>query len=339
MQYHIIGFLGGFLLDLLFGDPYWMPHPVRMMGNLIGALDRYFLGERGKERQSGGQNPEKDTEELCRKRRRQGILTVFLVLAASGIFAAAVLLGAYRIHPIAGCLAEAVMTYQMLAAKCLKDESMKVYRKLCSGTIEEARTAVSMIVGRDTKALDAAGVARAAVETVAENTSDGVIAPMLYLAAGGPILGFLYKAVNTMDSMIGYKNDRYMDFGRAAAKLDDAVNFLPSRISAFLMIAACLFLGKQYSFSGAYRIYIRDRKNHASPNSAQTESVCAGALGLRLAGDASYFGKIVKKPFIGDAVREIEAQDIRRANRLMYMTALLCEILCLLALFGAGQFI
>ena len=186
-----------------------------------------------------------------------------------------------------------------------------------------------MIVGRDTEALNEEGVAKAAIETVAENTSDGVIAPMLYTALGGPILGFLYKAVNTMDSMVGYKNDTYLYFGRAAAKLDDFVNYFPARISAYMMIAASFLGGQCFSGKRAYYIYKRDNGNHASPNSAQTESVCAGALGIQLAGDASYFGKIVKKPYIGDSVRAVEYEDIKRVNHLMYLTAWMSEIICL----------
>ena len=318
MQYHSIAFLGGFLVDLILGDPYCFPHPVRAMGALIGWLDRAFLGPKGQEKEMDGA-----------KKRGLGCLTVLIVLFVTGAASALILFGSYGIHPFFGCAVELIMTYQMLATKCLRVESMKVYDRLQNGTLEEARTAVSMIVGRDTKQLDSAGVTRAAVETVAENTSDGVIAPMIYLALGGPFLGFLYKAVNTMDSMIGYKNERYLDFGRAAAKLDDFVNYVPSRLSALFMIASCFFLGREYSVGGAWRIFLRDRKNHASPNSAQTESVCAGALGLRLAGDASYFGKLVKKPYIGDAVREIEAKDIRRVNRMLYATAFLCEFFCL----------
>lgn len=206
---------------------------------------------------------------------------------------------------------------------------MKVYHCLQTEGLEAARKAVSMIVGRDTSVLDEEGVAKATIETVAENTSDGVIAPMLYTALGGPILGFFYKAVNTMDSMVGYKNEKYLYFGRAAAKLDDLVNYIPARISAYLMICASFMGGKGYSGRHAYKIYKRDNRKHASPNSAQTESVCAGALGIRLAGDACYFGKIVKKPFIGDARRSVEYEDIKRVNRLMYMTSWLCEMICL----------
>ena len=187
-----------------------------------------------------------------------------------------------------------------------------------------------MIVGRDTNILNDEGVTKAAVETVAENTSDGIIAPMIYTALGGPILGFVYKAVNTMDSMLGYKNDKYLYFGRAAAKLDDFVNYIPARISAYIMILAACIGGRDYSGKNAYRIYKRDNRNHASPNSAQTESACAGALGIQLAGDASYFGKIVKKPYIGDKTREVEHEDIRRVNKLMYLAAGLCEVICLI---------
>lgn len=309
MEYHIIGFVAGFILDLLFGDPYWLPHPIRWIGNNIDRLDKKLL-----------------TEELTgEQKRRRGKILVALILTETVVPVGIILLGAYFIHPIMGCVIECVMTYQMLATKCLKVESMKVYQALQKEGLEAARKAVSMIVGRDTQELSVEGVTKAAVETVAENTSDGSIAPMLYLAMGGPILGFLYKAVNTMDSMVGYKNDRYMDFGRAAAKLDDVVNYLPARISARLMIFSCHFLGKAYDAKEAKRIYLRDRYNHASPNSAHTESVCAGALGLQLAGDASYFGKIVKKKTIGDKKREIEPEDIKRANRLLYGTALLCE--------------
>lgn len=219
-----------------------------------------------------------------KKERRAGILLVTVVLLATGAVSGLLLWGAYAIAPMAGCILESIMTYQILATKCLKVESMKVYERLRADDLAGARNAVAMIVGRDTQNLDAAGVAKAAVETVAENTSDGVIAPMICLAIGGPVLGFLYKAVNTMDSMVGYKNERYLNFGRTAAKLDDVVNYIPARISAALMIAAAYGPGKQFSGKDALRIFKRDRYNHASPNSAQTEAACAGALHLRLAG-------------------------------------------------------
>lgn len=334
MIYHICAFFFGFLLDLILGDPYWLPHPVRLIGKGIGILDkRWNTGDKTKSR-------------LLYRGAWMVLIIIFVSMAVSG----AVLFFSYLIHPYLGMAVETVMTYQLLAAKCLKVESMKVYRELEKGDLSGARRAVSMIVGRDTEMLDETGVAKAAVETVAENTSDGVIAPMLYLAAGGPVLGFFYKAVNTMDSMVGYKNERYLYFGRTAAKLDDAANYLPSRISAGLMIAASFLLswlpvrlrqtgekkGKgEHVYSGlrAVWIYRRDRRNHASPNSAQTESVCAGSLGIRLAGNASYFGQVVEKPYIGDPVRQVGAEDIKYANLLLYTTAWICEMICLLILY------
>lgn len=258
---------------------------------------------------------------------KRGMLLAFTVIFATFAMSVIIIVAAYSINLYAGIIAEAVMTWQILATKCLRVESMRVYDALRTDGVDAGRRAVSMIVGRDTSVLDVAGVTRAAVETIAENTSDGVIAPMLYTAIGGPVLGFVYKAVNTMDSMLGYKNDKYMYFGRFAARLDDVVNFIPARISAYLMIAATFIGGRQFDGKNAYRIFKRDRFNHASPNSAQTESVCAGALRVQLAGDAVYFGKLVKKKYIGDGLREIEYEDIKRANRLMYITAFLCELL------------
>ena len=318
MKYHIIAFFLGFLLDLLFGDPYWLPHPIRFIGSLIARVEKWFLGKN------------KDRNE--KKELWQGIYMVIIVLFSTMTVTTLILCLTYYINCYLGIAVETIMTYQILATKCLKVESMKVYHCLKDKTLPEARKAVSMIVGRDTECLNEEGIAKAAIETVAENTSDGVIAPMLYTALGGPVLGFIYKAVNTMDSMIGYKNEKYLYFGRTAAKLDDVVNFLPARISAYLMIAASFIGGKCFSGKRAYYIYKRDNRNHASPNSAQTESVCAGALGIQLAGDASYFGKIVKKPYIGDNVRAVEYEDIKRVNLLMYLTAWLSEIICLLVL-------
>ena len=312
--YHLAAILAGYLLDLCLGDPHSMPHPVRAIGNLIVWLEKYL-------RPAGKKHA---TE---RGERRAGVLFVCLVLLVTGSVAGAILwisrLGGIWIQTVV----EAVMTYYLLAARSLRDESMAVCRKLEAGEIEEARYAVSMIVGRDTKPLSEAGIARAAVETVAENASDGVIAPLFYLAIGGPLLGWLYKAVNTMDSMVGYKNDRYLHFGRAAAKLDDLVNLIPSRLAALLLIVSAYLL--RYDGKNAFRIWRRDRRNHKSPNSAQTESACAGALGLRLAGDAWYFGKLVPKPYIGDEIHPIEPQDIRRVNRLMYGAAGIMGLLAL----------
>ncbi|WP_243143516.1 adenosylcobinamide-phosphate synthase CbiB [Pseudobutyrivibrio xylanivorans] len=318
-------FLAGFVLDLLLGDPIGWPHPIRWIGNLISFLSKQFLEVADRSL---------DIETVFARKRRLGLLMVIIVITISVGICFLILYFAYTLNSIFGIIIEAVITYYCIAAKSLYTESMKVYTALKEEGLEAGRRAVSMIVGRDTASLDEDGVIKAAVETVAENTSDGVIAPLLYLAIGGPVLGIAYKAINTMDSMVGYKNDKYMDFGRAAAKLDDIVNFVPARISAWLMILACAFLGKDYSMRNAYRIFKRDRFNHASPNSAQTESVCAGALGLQLAGPASYFGKVVEKKYIGDRLRPISDEDIKRANILMFATEIIFEVLiCMVVIF------
>lgn len=319
MIYHVAAFFLGFILDLLLGDPHFIYHPVRIIGNLIAFVEKRL----------------NRTDYSDNRRRNNGRILVFVVIASTGIVTAGILFIAYFINIYAGIVVEAIMTYQILAIKSLKDESMKVYYALKTEDLQASRQAVSMIVGRDTMELTQEGVAKAAVETVAENTSDGIIAPMIYTAIGGPILGYVYKSINTMDSMVGYKNDRYMNFGQAAAKLDDIVNYIPARVSAVIMIAAAGILSvfsKKYDAKRAARIFKRDRYNHASPNSAQTEAVCAGALGLRLAGDASYFGKVVKKPYIGDEIRKIEKEDIVRANKLLYVSAFICELLCVIIL-------
>ena len=261
-----------------------------------------------------------------------GGLLVVIVVAVSIAVPGGILYLAYHISFYLGLAVESFMCYQILATKSLKVESDRVYQEIQTGDIARARKAVSMIVGRDTQNLTIEGVTKAAVETVAENTSDGVIAPLFYMVIGGALLGFGYKAVNTMDSMVGYKNDRYLYFGRTAAKLDDIVNYIPARISALLMVVSCFLCGKEFDGKRAWYIFKRDRYRHASPNSAQTEAVCAGALGIRLAGNASYFGKIVEKPYIGDAERAVETEDIKRADRLLYATAVLCEAICLFVL-------
>ena len=302
---------------------------MRRIGNLIQKLTDFFL-------KRGGEIS--DPAARARAKRKYGRLLVAAVLLISGGGTALLLVGAYTLHPWAGCALETWLTYRLLAARNLRDASMRVYHALQTGSLADARHAVSMIVGRDTTVLDETGVTKAAVETVAENTSDGVTAPMLYMALGGPVLGMMYKAVNTMDSMVGYRNDKYMDFGRAAARLDDAVNFIPARISGLLMVAAAFLLelleclrGSEKIYSGrrAFRIFLRDRRKHASPNAAHTEAACAGALGIQLAGNARYFGRVVEKPTLGEDLRPVRPEDIPRANRLMLGAAVLCECICL----------
>lgn len=310
MTISLVALVMGYILDLIFGDPYWMPHPVRFIGNLISILEkviRRFMPKTKRGEYIGG------------------IILTVMVVSISMVIPLVIILIAKTINKYLALIVESFMCYQILATKSLKVESMKVYDELAKNDLPSARKAVSMIVGRDTKDLTFSGVAKAAVETVAENTSDGIIAPMIFIAIGGAPMGFFYKAINTLDSMVGYKNERYINFGRFAAKLDDVVNYLPARISAYQMILSSFFL--RYDYKNAFKIYKRDRYNHASPNSAQTESVCAGALDVQLAGNAYYFGKLYEKPTIGDDIREINYDDIKKANRLLYCTSFISIVI------------
>lgn len=305
----------GFIIDFILGDPYSLPHPIRLIGTLISALEKF-------------------TRKHFKNLRVGGVFLAVTVLVLSTAIPFLILFLSYKLNIILGIVIESIFCYYLIAPKCLRDESMKVYRAIKENDTEKARKAVSMIVGRDTASLDQCGIIRAAVETVAENTSDGVTAPIMYMSLGGAVLGFFYKATNTMDSMLGYKNEKYADLGRFAAKLDDVLNFIPSRLTAMAMILSAYIL--KMNVRNAFKIWKRDRRKHASPNSAQTESVCAGALDIRLAGDAYYFGELHKKDYIGDDNRPIENEDIRRANRLMYCTSVI--ILLISAVFRAVIF-
>ncbi|MGN8896131.1 adenosylcobinamide-phosphate synthase CbiB [Flavonifractor sp. HCP28S3_F3] len=318
---HLLALLIGFCLDLLLGDPHWAPHPVRAIGALIAGL------EKGLRRLF----PKLPAGEMT-----GGVVLVVLTLAIPTGLTVLLLWACRLVSPWLALAVESLLSYQLLATKSLAAESRKVYDALKTGDLDKARYAVSMIVGRDTASLDEAGVARAAVETVAENASDGVIAPLIFLAIGGAPLGMFYKAANTMDSMVGYKNDKYLYFGRAAAKFDDILNFFPARIAGVLMCLGSAAAG--YDGKNAWRVFKRDRKNHKSPNSAHTEAACAGALQLRLAGPNFYFGKLVEKPYIGDDQRPIEPLDILRSGRILYATAffallLFCGVPLLILLF------
>ena len=301
----------GFGIDLIVGDPHSIPHPVIFIGKLITAIEKLVR---------------KVFPKTTRGENVAGGVLWLLVVAISTAVPALLLWVCYGLNTWLGLALESIMCWQILATKSLKDESMKVYDALKTGDIEKSRYAVSMIVGRDTAKLDDKAVARAAVETVAENTSDGIVAPLLFLCLGGAPLGFFYKAVNTMDSMLGYVEMPYKNIGLVPAKMDDVMNFIPARISAFLMLIGGWLL--RLDVKNGWKIFKRDRFNHASPNSAQTESVCAGLLGLRLAGDAWYHGELHKKKFIGDALREIEHEDIPCSCRLLYATAILALIIC-----------
>lgn len=305
-----------FALDMLLGDPRFLYHPVRIMGNMISGLESLYRKIFGK------------------KEKAAGFAMVITMVAFWSILPAAVLLILYRINIYAGLVVEIFMGYQMIAAKDLCVESGYVYEALKCGDIELARKKVSMIVGRDTDRLDAEGITRAAVETVAENASDGVIAPLFYLAISGGAGAYLYKAINTMDSMTGYKNEKYINFGYAAAKLDDIANYIPARISGLLIIISAFILS--YDGCNAWRIFKRDRYNHKSPNSAQTEAACAGALNIRLAGDAWYFGELYKKPYIGDDNRKIECDDIKKAHMLMIVSSIVFIVAAEMLLAAVG---
>lgn len=300
----------GFLLDLWLADPGWMPHPVVLMGKCITRLEEVL-------RSRFPATPKGE--------RAAGCVLAVLLPVGTLVLTGVICLLAGRIHPLLGLAVQTFWCWQALAVKGLAEESKNVYRQLATEDLPGARRAVARIVGRDTQALTEEGVTKAAVETVAENFSDGVVAPLFYMMIGGAPLALCYKAVNTMDSMIGYKNQRYLQFGRAAAKLDDAANYLPSRLAAVFWIAAAGLTGQDVP--NAWRIWRRDRRNHASPNSAQTESACAGALGVQLAGPAYYFGEYYNKPTIGDAKRPIEPRDILRANRMLFAGAGLALVL------------
>lgn len=313
MRWTLMAVTLGFVMDLLLGDPRWLYHPVRLIGKLISLGEKIIRSCLPKNKAG---------------ERTGGFLLVVLVVGISTAVPFFLLRWLYEVCWWPALLLEAFFCYQLLAVKSLKDESMKVYDALKKGDLPGGRRAVSMIVGRDTAELVKAGVTKATVETIAENTSDGAVAPLFYMIIGGAFLGFFYKSINTMDSMVGYKNERYRYFGTCAAKLDDLVNFIPARLAAlFMVMAAKIF---RMNGKNAWRIFRRDRYNHKSPNSAQTEAVMAGALDIQLAGDAVYFGTIHKKPTIGDALRPVEVMDIVKANQLLYGTAALAALFFIL---------
>ena len=311
----------GYILDLAVGDPQGFPHPIRLIGNIIIKTENYL-------------------RKSCKNaadERKAGIILWFIVVGLSFIIPFIILYLAFGINKYLGIISESIMCYYILATRSLQDESMKVYTSFKNNDIKEARKFLSYIVGRDTENLNKTSVAKAVVETIAENTSDGVIAPMIFIIIGGAPLGFMYKAINTLDSMVGYKNEKYVNVGKFSAIADDAANFIPSRVAAYLMIAASLLLGMDYK--AAYKIFKRDRFNHKSPNSAQTESVCAGALNIMLGGDNYYGGILVKKATIGNDIREVEIEDVKRANKLMYATSIICLIIGVVILASCRKYI
>lgn len=290
-----------FILDALFGDPNWLYHPICLIGTAIGKMEKWL-------------------RRVVKQEFIGGMILVLIIGILSFGIPFLLLQYLYQIHAYLGVVVEVFWCFQIFAAKSLKKAAYQVYEPLMEEDRMASRKYISYIVGRDTEKLDQKGIIKATVETVAENTTDGIIAPLLFMAIGGAPLAFLYKAINTMDSMVGYKNETYILFGRCAAKLDDFANYIPARVTALFMVCAAFIAG--YNGRGAWMIYRRDRRNHKSPNSAQTESVCAGALDIQLAGNATYFGEVYEKPTIGDDIREIEPEDIKRAVRLMYVTSI-----------------
>lgn len=312
--------LGGFALDLIFGDPIRLPHPVVIMGRYIAWYERRLRPRFPK---------------APRAEQLGGALLATSLIALTAAVTWGMCLLARRVHPGAELALQTFWCAQALAAKGLATESRRVYDALQGGDLSAARTAVGRIVGRDTARLDLAGVTRAAVETVAENFSDGVAAPMLCMFLGGAPLAMIYKAVNTMDSMVGYQNEAYQNFGKIPARLDDAANYLPSRIAALFLIAAAVWTGQDAR--GAWRVWRRDARKHKSPNAGQTEAVCAGALGIQLGGDAWYFGERHKKATLGDRNRPCVPADILIANRMMYRASFLLCATCALIRFALKQ--
>lgn len=300
----------GFLMDCVLGDPERLWHPIMGIGSMISfwskTLRKWF--------------PQSDRGQFW-----AGVCLWPLVVIPSWLIPFVLLWLVGMVHPAVRFLLEIVFCWQIFAAKSLKQAALRVYDALKAGDLQLARKYVSWIVGRDTAELDAKQVTKAAVETVAENTSDGVIAPLVFLLLGGAPLGFAYKAVNTLDSMVGYKNEEFLYFGRFSARMDDVWNFIPARLSGLLFVVCAAPAG--LDACGAWHCFRRDRLRHASPNSAQTEAACAGALGVQLAGNACYFGKLYEKPTLGDAKRDIEPEDIVRTNRLMYWASAVAVVL------------
>ncbi len=314
----------GFLMDLVLGDPHRMVHPVQIIGWFIDKikkiLQHMIYGC------SFEQVKEQNMERKVSAELIAGYVLTLVIVLGTYFVMTGILYLAGKIHPGLAFALETWFIYRILATKSLKTESMKVYRKLKEGDLAGARKEISYLVGRDTMNLNESEVAKADVETIAENTADGIIAPMFFIALGGAPLGFAYKAVNTLDSMVAYKNDELIHIGHASAKLDDVCNFIPARLAAFMMVLASFIL--RFDGKGAIRIFKRDRFNHLSPNSAQTEAVAAGALNIQLGGTHDYFGKPVEKPTIGDDIRPVEYEDIRRTNQLLYVSAFLSLAVC-----------
>ncbi|MEN8076691.1 adenosylcobinamide-phosphate synthase CbiB [Clostridioides difficile] len=292
----------GFLLDLIIGDPQNPIHPIRIIGSLCKTMEKFFR------------------KVLKKSLKIAGLMTWIVVILIVFLFNYYLVKGAYAINNILGVILASMMIYFCISTKALKVEGLKVVKYIIKDDIEGARKQLSYIVGRDTQNLDKESILKAVIETVAENMSDGVIAPLFYAGIGGAPLAFLYKAVNTMDSMFGYKNEKYYDFGYFPAKLDDVFNYIPARLTGYFTVVISFILRLDYKNS--FKIYSRDKNNHSSPNSAHPEAAVAGALGVRLGGANYYFGKLVEKPTIGDNLEKVDLDKVKKTNRILYGVAI-----------------
>lgn len=299
---NILSIYIGYVTDLIVGDPYSFPHPVRFIGKLInftqGIIRKVFKSDK--------------------QLKFGGFILWFITVGITYLITYAIV-KLFSFNVVLSVAVNSFLIYTILATKCLKDEALKIYNVLKTGDIEKSRTQLSYIVGRDTTNLSESEIIRATVETVAENTVDGIIAPMFYAFIGGAPLAMAYKAINTLDSTVGYKNEKYKDIGFASAKIDDIANYIPARISVILMTIGSFFL--RYNYRNCFKISIRDRKNHKSPNCAFSEGAVSGALGIQLGGTNFYFGEKVYKPTIGDKLREIDKEDIIKTNKIMYASS------------------
>ena len=305
-------FLGAYIIDIIIGDPRWFPHPVVIIGKAVRFLE-------GKIRRTS-----------LIGRKKGGIILCFAVVIPVYFITWGIVEGCFFINSLFGMIVTALLAFLTLATRSLYDESKVVLTALNRGNIEEARKNLSMIVGRDTENLDEQGICRAVIETVSENLSDGIVAPMFYLALGGVPLAMAYKAVNTLDSMVGYKNERYAEIGWFSAKMDDMANWIPARLTGFIIVAVSFIL--RLNLRDSWKIMRRDGRNHSSPNSGISEAAVAGSLGIQLGGENRYFGEIVRKPTIGDAAKKIDRSDVKKAWVIMFFSSFLMAAVCVLTL-------
>ena len=304
-----------YVLDLIFGDPQNVVHPVQVIGKIISAGEKVLLRKKYKFLAGAVLN----------------IFTVSITYTLMYLISKSVKISVFFM------IIEIYLMYTIFSINSLAREGNRVYRILKEGDIEKARKDLSYLVSRDTETMDEKMIIRSTMETISENTVDGIVAPMFYMFLGGMPLAMAYKAINTLDSMVGYKNEKYMDFGKFSAKVDDAANFIPARITGILIVLASMILG--YDYKNSLKIFIRDRKNHSSPNSAHSEASVAGALGVQFGGKVSYFGKEIDKPTIGDKIKDFELEDIRKNIRIMYVTSFLSLVIFSLIFTGAYFFI